>query len=271
MTEHWHIRRLALLLVCVLLFCVSCANGEAETEDAVPTGTVKTAQPAEGIGRPESTDSPESKPQAAEPNFYTVCIDPGHGFVDGGTGEGVFEDGLLEKDINLAVSKLLAEDLQLMGFTVIMTHNGVDLPAADRNANQIFNVKERSAYVNTLDVDYLVSIHVNAFDDPTVNGVHIYCEQNGNKINSWSEPIAREISDAIVEAFPDGKEPRLWVSEPGKTLEMTRETKAAASLVEIGFCTNETDRNNMIDPEWQAAFAQAIANGINAFFESEEV
>lgn len=260
--ETWHKSCLAALLAGILLIGTSCGS-EAAEEGVSRTVQVKAAEPSTGVGRDMETEEVRTP---GEPKDYTICIDPGHGFVDGGTGEGLFENGILEKDINLMIANLLAEDLEFLGYNTIMTHNGVDLPAADTDGNQVFNVRERSAYVNTLDIDYLVSIHVNAIEDTTVNGSQIYCEQNANKVNTWSQPIAEEIAESLSIAFPDSKEMRIWANEKDKTLEMTRETKAAASLIEIGFCTNETDRNNMIDPEWQATFSQAVADGINQFF-----
>lgn len=262
--ENWHKRCLAVLLAGFLLIGTSCGSEETEEKKTPVSASVKTAEPSVGIGR-DLEIKEASKP--VEPKDYRICIDPGHGFVDGGTGEGVFEDGVLEKDITLAIAKLLEEDLQDLGFKTVMTHDGVNLPAADTNKNQIFNVEERSAYANTLDIDYFVSIHVNALEDTSVYGMQIYYEQNGNKVNNWSATIAQEISDGLELTFPNYKSPTLW---DHKTLEVTRETTAAASLIEIGFCTNETDRNNMIDPEWQALFAQAVADGINRFFTSLE-
>lgn len=254
-------RVLCAVLAGVMLSATACSTEENEVGRKSYLDSTKVAEPSVGIGR-----DPEKVAASApvEPKDHTICVDPGHGFVDGGTGEGVFEDGVLEKDINLAVAKLLVEDLEALGYKTIMTHNGVDLPKGDTDGNQIFNVRERSAYVNTLDVDYFISIHVNAIEDTSVYGMQIYYEQNGNKVNQWSAQVAEKIADSLEETFPDYKSPTIWND---KSLEVTRETKAAASLIEIGFCTNEFDRNNMINPDWQAQLSQAIANGINDFFE----
>lgn len=251
---------LAAVLAGVMLLGTACGSEESEEKKSRYTASTKAAEPSFGIGRDLEV---KKATDPVEPKDYTICIDPGHGFVDGGTGEGVFEDGILEKDINLAVAKLLVEDLEALGFKTVMTHNGVDLPKGDVDKNQIFNVKERSAYANTLDIDYYVSIHVNSLDDTSVYGMQIYYEQNGNKVNEWSAQIAEHIAGSLEDTFPDYKSPTIWND---KTLEVTRETKAAASLIEIGFCTNEGDRNNMIDPDWQSQFSQAVADGINEFF-----
>lgn len=253
-------RCLAALLAGIMLVCTSCGSEEIEEQKTSHTVSTKIAEPAVGIGREIKE---ETEPEPAKPNGYTICVDPGHGFVDGGTGDGVFEDGVLEKDINLAVSKLLVEELEILGYNTIMTHDGVNMPVGDVDKNHIFNVSERSAYANTLDIDYYVSIHVNAIEDTSVYGMQIYYEQNGNKVNNWSEEIAQDIAESLEATFPDYKKPQIW---DDKTLEVTRETKAAASLIEIGFCTNEVDRNNMINPDWQDIFARAVAKGINEFF-----
>lgn len=253
---------LAVLLAAVMLLGTSCGTDESG-EEKKRGASQKTAEPSIGIGRELETKKVN---EPVEPKDYTICVDPGHGFVDGGTGEGVFEDGILEKDVNLAVAKLIVEELEALGFKTVMTHDGVNLPAADTDGNQVFNPSERVAYANSLDIDYFVSIHVNSFDDTSVNGMQIYYEQNWRKVNEWSEPIADHIADCLADAFPDAKETTIWGNEEDKTLAVTRETNAASSLIEIGFCTNETDRNNMIDPEWQSVFASAVAEGINKFF-----
>ena len=268
MTKNkWHILCLSVLTAGALLLMPSCA--ETKTEEKISrTMLSEAAEPSVGIGR-EKKEETEPAVEYEKKN-YTICVDPGHGFVDGGTGEGVFEDGILEKDVNLAVAGKLAEYLEIRGFNVIMTHDGVNVPKADTNGNRIFNPEERVAFANSKDIDYFVSIHVNSIDDTSVYGSHIYWEQKWIKENTWSQPAAESIAEAVDAAFPDYKKMRIWGEEDKKTLAVTRETKAAASLIEIGFCTNETDRNNMIDPEWQAKFAEAVADGINNFFTALE-
>ena len=50
------------------------------------------------------------------------------------------------------------------------------------------------------------------------------------------------------------------------SLALTRETYAAASLIEIGFATNTSDAARMLDPQWQSLLAKSIADGIDDFF-----
>ena len=48
---------------------------------------------------------------------------------------------------------------------------------------------------------------------------------------------------------------------------ITRETHASSSLVEVGFCTNVTDAENLVNETWQKSIAAAIAEGIARFFD----
>lgn len=237
-----------------------CSSDAGENEDKEPPKTTVTyGIPAVGVGRVSKTDIPDSPP---EKTGIVICIDPGHGFVDGGCGEGIFE-GVLEKDINLAIAKLLEEDLINLGYTTIMTHDGTNIPQWDTNKNKIFSATERVVYVNTLKIDYLVSVHVNSNEDTSISGLWICYEQNARKVNDWSEGIAQSISDSMTKRSLDVSKTSL---KNEYSLALTRETYAAASLIEIGFATNEGDRTRMLDPTWQSALAQSIAYGIDDYF-----
>ena len=258
---------LALALLCASLG--SCSHNEPANE--VPKNAYENSVPASftdesGVGRekPGRTDDIEQQ----EPTYRTICVDPGHGFVDGGCGEGFYSDGTVEKDITLAVAEKLTERLKLLGYTVIQTHNGRDIPAADTNMNSIFSASERVTYINGLNIDYLISIHVNALDsDPAVSGMHIYFQQSYAKINDWSMDAATAISDAIGEKLGSHYKPLVKDgTDPNTSFALTRDIYAASSLIEIGFVTNEEDAANMVDPDWQQDTANAIADGINNFF-----
>ncbi|MBQ7558553.1 MAG: N-acetylmuramoyl-L-alanine amidase [Lachnospiraceae bacterium] len=252
-----------LLLVCLTF--VSCSqkapadwSGNTETEAAVPA--------SKGVGRKPQETEPEPTVDPIETRRF-ICIDPGHGYVDGGCGEGFLGD-YVEKDVTMMVARKLQEVLDGMGFKTVLTHDGVTPSRGDYDGNNVFSAKERVPYINGLNPDYLISIHVNAFpDDETVSGVNLYYEQNGNKPNEWSEKITESISNAIM----NGKAETSKITiHNNYTLALTRDTICAASLVEIGFCTNPEDAENMLDEEWQYDLVRAIGMGIYNFFSEAE-
>ena len=53
----------------------------------------------------------------SDPEPPLIIVDPGHG----GTDEGCYADGVLEKDINLEIAKKLREELVESGYRVILT------------------------------------------------------------------------------------------------------------------------------------------------------
>ena len=268
------LRFISLLLAAVLLstLLLSCNHAEKKTsadktpyDETIPASFSDTS----GIERDAELSPYKPKPISQQQKTgYTICVDPGHGFVDGGCGEGYYSDGTLEKDITLAIASKLTERLKLLGYNVIQTHDGENLPAEDTNGNRIFSATERVVYANSLDIDYLISIHVNALDsDTSVKGMHIYYKQSEVKENTWNKDICESIASAITEQIVDAKEPIIKDgSDPNTTFALTKDVRAASSLIEVGFVTNEEDSANMIDPAWQEVVANAIADGIDRFF-----
>ncbi len=257
--------------VLAVLILSSCSGKDGEENSGVEDKitTIKAAQPSEhGVGR--EMNGKKSRPSSS--NGIIICIDPGHGFIDGGCGEGVWADGTVEKDITMAISKLLEEDLQHLGYGTIMTHDGVTPPeGGDANSDGIFNASERVAYVNQLDYDYFVSIHVNSYEqDPSTSGIRIYYEDDANwrKAGKDSDKLAEEISTSILTEMKPTVPP-MTCDQNVVSYAVVRETMEAACLIETGFCTNETDAKNLVDEKWQAELAQAIADGIDAYYSAK--
>jgi N-acetylmuramoyl-L-alanine amidase len=110
----------------------------------------------------------------------TVYIDPGHGGPDpGGVG-----NGLKEEDLTLGVALQLRDLLRADGFHVVLSRIG-DSSVAKLANSQVVNgaitnsgahidTIARIACANTAAADALVSIHFNAFDDPTASGAEIF-------------------------------------------------------------------------------------------------
>ena len=221
------------------------------------------SDPSVGIGRderPSITPTPD--------NGIVICIDPGHGYMDGGCGEGLLADGLLEKDVNLAIAKYLRDELEALGYETIMTHDGKTFPKSPRDdGNKLFNPNERVSYANTLDIDYYISIHVNSFEsDTSVRGMRIYFKETVKKTSPISGDVAACLGEAVYAEFPDDKKPVVVDHTDETSFAVIRETIAPASLVEVGFATNETDATNMVNAEWQMRVARALALGINEHF-----
>ena len=244
-----------LSLFCACCCLVSCGGGtgeEAETEKLKP------GYPATGVER-----SHEEAPSVDA--GVTICIDPGHGFDDVGCSSDYLKNGKEEKDMTLQYAQALKTELEQMGYNVLLTHDGNTF-SQEYNfyQNNIFSADERAAYVNSLDVDYFVSLHCDTFEeDHTVGGTRVYYYDSSVKTVTYSDAVANSISAFLAKEFPDVKAPSVHDNQSYAVL---RETTMAASLIEIGFISNQTDAENIQNADWQAKFITGVAAGIDSYF-----
>src|SRR3989441_6517726 len=82
---------------------------------------------------------------------HTVVIDPGHGGADPGNPGRYFPNGLVEKDITLAIARLLRAELVRRGIAASLT----------RSTDTLIDLADRGGFC-LADCDLFVSIHVNA-------------------------------------------------------------------------------------------------------------
>ena len=245
---------LVLLLVGIMLILVGCSSVDEGLLPAFGAGKVTTAAPTE-------TKEPEREP--SEKKGITICVDPGHGYEDGGTSSELLGD-VLEKDITLSVSMKVKNELELRGFDVVLTHDGESFPkASNDDGNNRFKPQERAAYANSLgnSIDYYLSIHCNSFETPDVSGLIVYHADEAAKGTVGDLEIATVIKDTVKKDFEDYK-----VTLNTFPYYVIRYTKVPASLIELGFVTNESDAKSMLDEEWQAKMAASIADGLDAYY-----
>ncbi|MGQ0702118.1 MAG: N-acetylmuramoyl-L-alanine amidase [Gemmatimonadales bacterium] len=104
---------------------------------------------AKGVGRPASNGD-DRLPNGLRTG-HVVTIDAGHGGTDAGTLGRHFPRGVHEKDITLALARLVREELRREGVRVVMT----------RDSDTLIALRDRGPYCRA-DCDLFVSIHVNA-------------------------------------------------------------------------------------------------------------
>ena len=243
----------------------SSGTGGTETASAIGTepeeatsGSTETETPATDAETDAQTGGTvpvgPSQPHDGKP---IVVVDPGHGFADGGSTSELISP-LAEMDINLAISLKLKKALEDAGCEVIMTHDTNAIPAG-KPAGYLFNKYARREMTEGLEyVDFFISVHCNSFGDESVNGTRLYyCTENSEKTAGYAEKMA----DAIYNLLP-GKKPKVYPQSKHDTFVVINTRKCPAILVEVGFLTNQTDAENMLDEAWQQKMADGIAAGI---------
>jgi len=260
---------------------------------AAPPGVVPTP--------PLAPSTPPATPPApaSAPNPITglrlrhgVVIDPGHGGADPGNPGRYFPAHLVEKDITLAIGRLLRAELLRRAIAATLT----------RSTDTLIDLTDRGALCKAA-CDLFVSIHVNAMPDgrraDRVSGVETYFLSDAKtedqqrvaqveneairfetgtssaatgplgfilrdlQVNEYlreSAQLARLVQDSAARIHPGGDR---GVQQAGFTVLTT--ARRPAILVETGFATNRTDGAFLASSLGQHKIASAIADGIVAY------
>ena len=107
------------------------------------------------------SQSPARTPQV-QPGNYVIAIDAGHGGKDPGA---IGPQGTFEKDITLAVARLLAERVQQTPRLE---------PYLTRDADVYLPLRERMRRARSVQADLFVSIHADAFHNREARGASVY-------------------------------------------------------------------------------------------------
>lgn len=170
-------------------------------------------------------------------NKHTVVIDAGHG----GSDPGAMRNNVLEKKITLEIAQLVEKNLQAQGATVYMT----------RKDDTFVSLSDRVTISNEKKPDLFVSIHINASENETVNGIETHYYKDDSL--DFAKQIHKSIMSKIDEKNRGVIKSRFYV---------VRHTTAPSVLLELGFISNEQERELMQTKKRQEAFAEAITEGI---------
>lgn len=224
-------------------------------------------------------------PAKTKKNF-TIVIDAGHGGKDPGAVVGSYR----EKDIALGVAKYLESNLK-KDFNIIMARGGdTFVPLADR-----------PKIANSRKADMFISIHVNAAQNTSAKGVEVFYysktsspyaarvaayensfgENSGAQIGDISKILGeleykkyQEVSAKLAKGINDSLAKSMNMTNRGiqganfAVLRGLGRPKAITPgvLIELGFITNKSDRDKMINGKNQKIMADRIAEQVRAYF-----
>ncbi len=213
----------------------------------------------------------------------TIMIDPGHGGKDPGT-EG---NGIRERDLTLAFSKILGKELQRAGYTVLYT----------RTNNTFLALNRRTELANEKKADLFISIHVNSNKNVKIHGLETYYLDEANsdsakkvaaRENSVSMSKVSDVQFILTDLMLNSKlkESRaLARAVHGNILRELRTKKVGyrdnkvrpapfyvlmgarmpSVLIELGYASNRSDAQNLKNTAFLTHQARGIVQGIAAY------
>lgn len=189
-----------------------------------------------------------------EKKGYTVVLDAGHGSSDSGK---VGINGVLEKDINLSISKKTKKYLEKKGICVIMTRNKDESLAEGENGNRkVQDMKARVKRINDTKPDLAVSIHQNSYHEESIHGAQVFYYEHSES----GEKDARILQEALLAVDPDNTRQ----VKANTTYYLLKRTEVPILIIECGFLSNQEEAEKLASEDYQKEIAKAIANGIES-------
>lgn len=242
------------------------------------------------ISKESSNNTNTYKKVISSKKRKTIVIDPGHGGKDPGTS---FLGELTEKDIVLNFSKILKNKLIDNGYRVFLT----------REKDEFIKLNNRVEFAKKKGADLFISIHTDASIKESTRGLSVYTlsrkkmdkeaekvanlENKGsvfsrkgliginlqqgrsviehyhiNKAFEKANTSSKEFSDILVNRV---SEKSVLLNRPQRYagFAVLKSPNYPSVLVELGFITNEKDRNNLKSRNWQSILANKFVDAIN--------
>lgn len=172
-----------------------------------------------------------------------VFIDQGHN-PTGYHNTGATAFGFHEEDITYQVGAYLSDILASDPRFEVRTSRPT--PETVLGTSNATSLRARVEAANSWPADYFISIHVNANENPAINGTEVYIYRTGTK----SEQLAESVLDEIVRRV--GTKDNLVRTNP--SLYVLRKTTMPAILVELAYITNEGDAEKLVTEQYQFAY-----------------
>lgn len=184
-----------------------------------------------------------------------IVIDPGHGGVDGGA-KG--SDQTNEKEIALVVSKMLRDYLQQSGALVYLTREE-DIDLADEDTEGLSrrkseDIRNRLEFIHEKQADFFVTIHLNATPSTRWSGAQTFYYPEFDASKHLSEMVQSE----IIRNLENTTRSALAING----IYLLKYAEVPGTLVEIGFLSNERERDELKTEAYQQKVAGSIYEGI---------
>ena len=175
-------------------------------------------------------------------------IDAGHG----GEDPGADANGLIEKDLNLEISKLLNPYLNFSGYDTVMTREE-DVLLYDPNisgSRKKQDLKNRIKIANERTNSVLISIHMNKFPLEYCAGLQTFYSKNEESFN-----LAQAIQTGIKSIQPENDR---RVKDGSRDIYILQNSSVPAVLIECGFLSNNRESALLKTDDYKNALAFSI-------------
>lgn len=192
-----------------------------------------------------------------------IALDAGHGGVDGGA---VSKQGVIEKDINLAVTLYLRDYLQQAGAVVVLTReDDRDLAQPETQSykqRKTEDLQQRLRFIQEKDAKLFVSVHMNSFPSDRWSGAQTFYPEG--------QPESGSLADLVQQELRRNLENTDRVAKSADHIYLLQSLKVPSILVEVGFLSHPSESKLLADQTYQRKVAASIYKGILRYSSGEK-
>lgn len=189
-----------------------------------------------------------------------IIVDAGHGSEDGGA---ISDDGVSEASLNLQIALKLQKLLEQSGATVILTRSDenaiYDIDKKTLREKKISDIKKRVKIGNNSSADIFVSIHLNKIDESQYYGWQTFYKKGNDDGKKLATSIQNNLNQAIQK---ENKRVPLKIDN----VYIIKYVQIPTVIVECGFLSNEQEKQELQQDEYQNKLSWGIYNGIMDYF-----
>lgn len=189
-----------------------------------------------------------------EETRITVVIDSGHGGEDPGK---IGVNGALEKDINLAIGKMLKETLEKENIQVVLTRETDEMLADSKTED----MKKRVKIMNEAKPVLVVSVHQNSYVTEQESGAQVFYYTHSEK----GKELALDLQENLKNLDAGNRRE----AKANDTYYILRHTEVPTVIIECGFLSNREEAEKLMTEEYQQELARTICNGILQYIREE--
>ena len=200
-------------------------------------------------------------PRAVAAFDESICIvlDAGHGGVDGGVVGRC--SNIKESDLNLAITYKLKDELEGMGFQVVLTRKTeAGLYDTVMKGFKKRDMQKRREIIQDKKPAMVLSIHQNFYPSKQPRGGQVFYSKGNMDGAKLANGLQKKINGLYAE---EGAKQRVVAAGDFFILQCV---DAPSVIVECGFLSNEKDEALLIDENWQKRLAKSLAEGTMEYF-----
>lgn len=231
----------------------------------VMSGLVEDEEKINDDSKDEDSDNSENEPYEEEKlteleklyikkdfsDVKVILVDPGHNYEGKDTGAENTQLGVREEEITWLIADKLREELEKMGYTVVMTREKMTDSIANTSTTE--SLQARVDLAHEVLADLYISVHCNMGGG---SGIETYCFSLGGYAARLAELVQDKVSEATGLYDRGVKTANFFVN---------KNTLMPAVLIETGFMDNEKDMEILTSRDGQRQIAAAIAEAVREY------